>query len=393
MNRIYLDYNATTPLCAEAREAMIQYLDRIYGNPSSLHWAGQQARKGLDQARAEVAKLFGVSHETIFFTSGGTEAANLAIHGILLAMGDATGGGPGRVTRWQIPHIVASSVEHHSVLEPLQSLQSRGEIEIDWIPVDSLGGIDPEEIAKKIRPETVLVAMMFANNETGNIYPVNAVGEIARKHEVPFFSDGVQVAGKLPINLEKLPIDLFSFSAHKFGGPKGVGGLYIRKGLKISPLIEGGGQEGKRRGGTENVAGIIGLAAALKKSYSDCEREVRALASLRNRLQEAVLDIPGSRLHGDPDHRLANTLNVGFQGIDSEILLILLDQEGIAASNGAACSSGTLEPSHVLIAQGLSTKEARGAVRFSLGRETTNEEIETVSRVLPGIVDRLRSSQ
>ena len=376
VNRIYLDHNASTPVCPEARGAMITALDQI-GNPSSIHWAGQAARKALDDARAKVARIFNVTPGEILFTSGGTEAANLAIKGIL---GNRTGKS----------HVIASSVEHHCVLDPLRSLERSGAIEVTWLPVDKLGRIGPEEIRRAIRPATRLICMMFANNETGNIHPIAAIGRIAREAGVPFFCDGVQATGKLPIDLKLLPVDLFSFSAHKFYGPKGVGGLFVRKGLRLASLIAGGGQEMGRRGGTENLPGIIALAAALERSYRDLEAEMRRGALLRDRLQQGVLDIPGSRIHGDPDHRLPNTLNCGFEGIDSETILVALDREGVAASSGSACTSGTIEPSHVLIAMGIGLREARGAVRFSLGKGTTGQEIEELTGRLPEIVERLR---
>ncbi len=356
---------------------MAPYLAETFGNPSSIHWAGQTARKGLDDARTNVARIFNVSTDEIVFTSGGTEAANLAIVGLLQ-------------NRSGKSHVIASSVEHHCVLGPLNRMESAGEIEVSWLPVDGMGRIEPEEVRRAIRPDTGLIAVMFANNEIGNIYPVAAIGRIAREAKVPFFCDGVQAAGKLPLDLKLLPVDLLSFSSHKFYGPKGVGGLFVRNGSKLAPLIAGGSQEMGRRGGTENLPGIIGLAAALEKSYRELETEGRREQVLRDRLQQGVLDIPGSRIHGDPDHRLPNTLNVGFEGIDSETVLVALDREGVACSSGSACASGTIEPSHVLLAIGFSPREARGAVRFSLGRRTTEQEIDQTGQRLRKIVSRLR---
>ncbi|MBI2083959.1 MAG: cysteine desulfurase [Deltaproteobacteria bacterium] len=381
--KVYLDYNATTPLADEARIAMEPYLNGKFGNPSSLHWAGQEARKGLDEARAEVAKIFHVGEGEIYFTSGGTEAANLALNGILMTRKYRLLSGK--------PHVIASPIEHHSVLEPIQVLEKRGELSVSWLTVDAAGQIDPDEVRKLIHPETALIAMMFANNEIGNIYPITAVGRIAREHKIPFFCDGVQAVGKLPIDLTLLPIDLFSFSAHKFYGPKGVGGLFARKGTRLESLLVGGSQERGKRGGTENLAGIVGLAGALKKVYGELEIEMRREAGLRDRLQEMLLCIPGAKVYGDPQSRVGNTLSIGFEGIASEMILVAMDREGIAASNGAACVSGALEPSHVLLAMGCSQLEAKGAVRFSIGRETTEEEIEYVGKILPNVVNRLRN--
>lgn len=380
--RVYLDYNATTPLAEEAQVAMGPYLKDRFGNPSSLHWAGQEARKGLDQARADVANLFHVQEEKIYFTSSGTEAANLAIYGLLTRRY--------RLSSGQRFHIIASPVEHHAVLEPIRLLEKRGEATVSWLSVDSEGRIDPDQLKTLICPETSLIAVMFANNEIGNIYPVTAIGRIAREHRIPFFCDAVQAVGKLPIDLSLLPIDLMSFSAHKFYGPKGIGGLFVRKGTLFDSLIVGGSQERGKRGGTENLAGIVGLAAALQKAYGDLETETRREADLRDRLQARILEIPDVRIYGDSDGRIGNTLNVGFEGIESELILVALDREGIAASNGSACVSGALEPSHVLLAMGCSPAEAKGAIRFSLGRGTTADEIDHVGSVLPEIVQRLR---
>ncbi|MBI4196313.1 MAG: cysteine desulfurase [Deltaproteobacteria bacterium] len=377
MKKVYLDYNATTPLDLRVKQVIDRFLVNSYGNPSSLHWAGAEARKGIDEAHSIVAGSFGVSPDEIVFTSGGTESANLAIHGIL---GNLQKSG----------HVITSSVEHHAVLEPLQTLAQIGRIELSHLRVDTKGRLNPDDVVRLIREETALIAVMYANNETGNLFPIETIGRIARERKIPFFCDGVQVAGKRAINLGRLPVDLFSFSAHKFYGPKGVGGLYVRKGLKLKPLIEGGAQEMKRRGGTENVAGIIGLAQALKVSLEEMEREKARLKRLRDLLEERIRSIPGACIYGDLENRLENTTFAGFDRIDSETILIALDRHGIAASNGAACSSGTLEPSHVLMAMGFSEREAKGAVRFSVGRFTTEEEIHTVGEKLPEIVSHLR---
>lgn len=385
MRRVYLDYNATTPVDPAVREVMLPYLGEEYGNPSSLHWAGARARKGLEEAREKVAKNLHCEPREIVFTSGGTESINLAIKGLLATKRYQVPSGRG------VPHLVTTPIEHQAVLQSVESLEKEGWIEVTRLAVDSKGDIDLEELRGSIRENTVLISLMFVNNETGNIYPISSIGRLARERGVIFHTDAVQAVGKLPIDLSRLPIDLFSFSSHKIYGPKGVGALYIRKGVKVAPLIHGGAQELEKRGGIENLPGIVGFGEAMERIHKDLEQESARLAGLRDRLQRGLVELlPGIRIHGDEDHRVSNTLHVSFEGITSETILVALDREGIAVSSGSACASGALEPSHVLMAMGISKGEAKGAVRFSLGRGTTEEDIAYTLEKMPEIVKRLR---
>ena len=376
MKRIYLDYNATTPVDPAVREAMLPCLGEEFGNPSSMHWAGARAKKALEEAREKMARSLQCRPEEIYFTSGGTESVNLAIKG---AVSEGS-------------HIITTQIEHKAVLESIEEIEGEGKVEVTRLGVDSSGDIDLEELKNAIREKTVLISVMFVNNEIGNIYPVAAVGRICRERGILFHTDAVQALGKLPLDLSLLPVDLMSFSAHKIYGPKGVGALYIRKGVKVRPLLHGGAQEMEKRGGTENLPGIVGFGEAIAKAQQDLDPEEERLRRLRDRLQNQLLaTVPGTHIHGNPDHRVANTLNLSFEGIASETILVALDREGIAVSSGSACASGALEPSHVLLAMGVPRGEAKGSLRFSLGRGTTENDIDYVLEKMPQVIERLRT--
>jgi cysteine desulfurase len=375
MRKVYLDYNAATPVDPEVKEAMIPYLGEEFGNPSSLHWAGGRAKKALDESREKIARCLSCRPEEIYFTSGGTESINLAVKGVII---------PGS-------HLITTQIEHKAVLESVEDLEREGRIEVTRLSVDSSGDIDLEELKSAIRENTVLVSVMFVNNEIGNIYPITAIGRICRERGIFFHTDAVQALGKLPIDLSLLPVDLTSFSAHKIYGPKGVGALYIKRGVKIRSLIHGGAQEMEKRGGTENLPGIVGFAEAVRKADQGLDLESERVRRLRDRLQnQLVASVPGTKIHGNPDHRVANTLNLSFEGIESELILIALDREGIAVSSGSACASGAVKPSHVLLAMGVKPGKAKGAIRFSLGRGTTENDIDYVLQKMSEIVKRLR---
>ena len=379
--RIYLDHNATTPLHAHVREAMVRAFTEDLGNPSSVHSSGQRAKAAIDDGRSSVAALVQADPGDIVFTSGGTEADNMALRGAVLAR--AASGRRG---------LVVSAIEHEAVLNTAKALQQDG-IPVTIVPVDATGIVDPAAVAAAIGPETALVSVMHANNEVGTIQPILAVAEAARAAGAWFHTDAVQSAGKLPIHLRdwsKIGVDLLSISAHKFNGPTGVGALWVRRGVTLAATATGGRHERNRRAGTENVLGIIGMGAAADAARTTLS-DMAAIAARRDRLEAAVLaTIPGTIVNGDPARRVANTSNIGFAGIEAEALLIALDLEGIAVSTGAACSSGTLEPSHVLKAMGLPRERTRNSLRFSLGHSTTDADIDRVLSVLPGLVDKLR---
>jgi cysteine desulfurase len=376
---IYLDHAATTPVRVEAVAAMAPFLGMTFGNPSSIHGIGQEARRALDDARDTVARAIGALGEEIVFTSGGTEAVNLALTGVFLASRDE-----GR------NHIVTVATEHHAVLDTCDFLRTLG-AEVTVLPVDGEGRVDPAAVAAAIRPATCLVSVMAANNEIGTLGPLAEVVEVARSGGVSLHTDAVQWIGALPFNLSAIGVDLLSLSAHKFGGPKGAGALFVRRGVRLTPWLHGGGQERGRRAGTENVAGIVGMARALELAVAEIPSEAPRLTRLRERLWEGVqATIPDVMLNGHPTQRLPNNLNVAFAGVDSELLLLNLDLAGIAASAGSACTAGSLEPSHVIEALGASPERLRGSIRFSLGRGTREGEIETVLERLGEIVERLR---
>jgi cysteine desulfurase len=375
---IYLDYNATTPLCDDAREAMLPYLDRHFGNPSSVHAAGRAARAAIDNARDKLAALLRVKPHELIFTSGGTEACNLAVLG--LARRPSSRGG----------HVISNKAEHHAVLNALEYLEKRESFEVTWLNVSRKGFVDLDQLAAAIRPETRLVSIMTANNETGIIQPMREISQICRERGVLLHSDMVQSFGKIENDLSL--VDAASFAAHKFYGPKGVGFLFLRSGLSIQPIMFGGAHENERRPGTENVAAIAGMAAAAEWTMRDRESEQEREARLRDDLWTRISqNVPDGKQNGANAPRLANTLNVSLLGLDSEMLLIALDVEGVCASSGSACMVGSVVASHVLLAMGLPIERALSAVRFSLGKWTTGDEIKAAGDAVRKIVDRLET--
>jgi len=378
---IYLDYAATTPLDPRVLEAMMPYLTEKFGNPNSIHAFGREARKAVDEAREKIAALLNCRPSELVFTSGGTESDNLALRGVASAY------------RQKGNHIVTTAIEHHAVLHTCRALQDEG-FEVTYLPVDEHGLVAPEQVAEAITDRTILVSIMHANNEIGTMEPladiVRAVKE--KRPDVLVHTDAVQTVGHIPVDVEALGVDLLSFAAHKFYGPKGVGGLFVRRGFKLVPQLTGGGQERNRRSGTENVAGIVGMAKALEIAVAEMPTEIPRLQTLRDELINGVLaQIPDSRLNGHPTQRLPHNANFSFFGVEGEALLLQLDLHGIAASSGSACTSGSLEPSHVLLALGLSREWALGSLRLTLGRFTTRQHLERVLSVLPPIVEKLRA--
>jgi cysteine desulfurase len=375
---VYLDYNATTPLCDAAREAMLPYLDRLFGNPSSVHAAGRAARAAIDTARDKLAGLLRVKPHELIFTGGGTESCNLAVLG--LARYSSSRGG----------HVISNKAEHHAVLNAFEYLEKREGFEVTWLNVSREGIVDLDQLTAAIRPETRLVSIMNANNETGVIQPMREVSQICREHGVLLHSDMVQAFGKLNVDLSL--IDAASFAAHKFYGPKGAGILFLRSGLSIQPIMFGGAHENERRPGTENVAAITGMAAAAEFTLHDRESEQEREAQLRDEFWRRISeDVPDAKQNGANSPRLANTLNVSLLGLDSEMLLIALDLEGVCASSGSACMVGSVVASHVLLAMGLPMERARSAVRFSLGKWTTADEIKAARDAVQKIVERLQT--
>jgi cysteine desulfurase len=378
---IYLDHAATTPVDERVVEAMLPYFTARPGNPSSIHQAGRAALEALDDARETVAAVLGASRKEIIFTGGGSEADNLAIKGVALAQRQAGKGA----------HVITSAIEHHAVLHAVEYLATFG-FEITVLPVDSDGLVRPGDLCAALRPDTVLVSLMYANNEIGTIQPLSELGAICREHGVPLHTDAVQAAGSLALNVDALNVDLLTLAAHKFYGPKGVGALYVRRGIPLLPQINGGGQERRRRAGTENVAGIVGMATALRLAEERRAAFAADSAALRDRLIAGVLrQIPYSSLNGHPARRLPNNVNIAFEFVEGESVLLLLDQQGIAASSGSACTSGSLEASHVLLALGVPYERAIGSVRFTLGTSTTASEIDDLLGILPPLIARLRS--
>jgi cysteine desulfurase len=378
MKRIYFDYNATTPIAPEVLAAMLPYLTEEFGNASSIHAYGQNAREAVEQARSSVAALVGARAADIMFTSGGTEANNHAILG-------AAGAAPGKRK-----HVITSAIEHVAVLDSCKALANSG-IDLTILPVDRQGLVNPEEVRQAIRPETVLITLMLANNEIGTIEPIEEIGKIAAEKGIVFHSDAVQAAGKIPIDLDKLGVNLLSISAHKFCGPKGVGALYIRKGTQLDPLMYGGHSERDRRPGTEDVAAIAGMGKAAELARTGMRKESEHIRGLRDRLERGLLDrVPHSWVNGGRAPRVPNTSNLTFPFIEGESMVIALDLKGIACSTGAACSSGAVEPSHVLLALGLAPEDARATLRLSLGHQTTDEEIDFALETIPPVIERLR---
>lgn len=377
---IYLDYNATTPLDARVLEAMLPSMQTAFGNASSIHSAGQHARAAVDRARESVAALIGANPAEIVFTSGGTEADNLALIGLVSAASSS----PRK-------HVITTAIEHHAVLNACQELGRRG-IDVTYVPPRTNGIVDAQDIRRAITPETILISVMHANNEIGTIQPVEEIGRVAAEADVYFHCDAVQSAGKLRLDVNRLGVDLLSISAHKFYGPKGVGALYVRPGTRLEPLFFGGHHERDRRPGTENVPGIVGIGKAAELARAHLDEDTSCISVLRDGLETALLDsIPEARLNGNSGPRVCNTTSITFTGAGGEAILIALDLEGIACSTGAACSSGSVEPSHVLTAIGLSDDDARSTLRFSVGRGTTADEIDTAVEVIPRVVERIRS--
>ena len=375
---IYLDYNATTPLCDSAREAMLPYLDRHFGNPSSVHAAGREARAAIDDARDKLAGLLHVKPHEIIFTGGGTESCNLAVLGLARCRMERGG------------HVISAKTEHHAVLNAVEHLEKHEGFEVTWLNASRDGIVDLDQLAKSIRPETRLVSIMTANNETGVIQPMREISQICREKGVLLHSDMVQSFGKIETDLSL--VDAASFAAHKFYGPKGAGFLFLRSGLSIQPIMFGGAHENERRPGTENVAAIAGMAVAAEWTFRDCEHEQEREAPLRDELWMRISkSVPDAKQNGTNAPRLANTLNVSLLGLDSETLLIALDLEGVCASSGSACMVGSVVASHVLLAMGLPIERARSAVRFSLGKWTTADEIKATGDAVRKIVDRLNT--
>jgi cysteine desulfurase len=378
--RIYLDHNATTPLHPAVAVAMSAALREDFGNPSSLHHFGQRAKAAVDQARSAVAALIGAEASDVVFTSGGTESDNLAIRGAVEAL-ERTGR----------RHLIASAIEHEAVLNTLKALAKRG-WQATLLPVDETGIVSPDALSEAITDETALVSVMHANNEIGTVQPVAELARIAHGRGALFHTDAVQSAGKIAVDVKMLGVDLLSISAHKFYGPKGIGALWLRRGLRLQPLMTGGKQERNRRAGTENVPGIVGMGTAAALARAKMGEEAARLATLRDRLEEGILRaVPGTAVNGAQAARVPNTANVSFDRVEAESLLIALDLDGVAVSTGSACSSGTLEPSHVLKAMGFPAHRTQNSIRFSLGAGNTDADIDRVIAILPGIVEKLRA--
>jgi len=379
MNRIYLDYAATTPTHPEVIKAMMPYFTESFGNPSSIYSYGQEAKDAVERARSKVATLIGAKSDEVVFTGSGTEADNFAVKGVAWSR-QAKGN-----------HIITSSIEHHAVLETCKFLEKQG-FSITHLPVDGYGIVDPNDVKKAITKKTILISVMHANNECGTIEPIAEIGKIAKEAEICFHTDAVQTAGHIPLDVNKLKVDLLSISAHKLCGPKGVGALYIRKGTRISSFMHGGSQERGRRASTENVSGIVGFGKATEIAQQEIPQEAQRLTALRDRLIKGILEgIEYTQLNGHPVKRLPNNANVSINYIEGESILLNLDLDGICASTGSACSSEDLAPSHVLMAMGLPHLQAHSSLRFSLGKWTTEEDINKVLDILPGIVFKLRA--
>jgi cysteine desulfurase len=389
MRRVYLDNNATTPVLPEVLEAMRPYFGEHFGNASSIHHHGQETRAAVERARESVAALLGCRASEVVFTSGGTEGDNLAIFG-LARSGD---------------HAITSTIEHHAVLNACKHLAKYRETtgcEVTYIPVDGRGLVDPADVKRAIRPNTKLITIMLANNETGVVQPVAEIGKIAAEADVYFHSDGVQAAGKIPIDVNQIGCDLLTISGHKLHGPQGVGALYVRKGTRLEPMLHGGSHERSRRAGTENVPGIVGLGKAAELASAgfergddhdddrDDDRDDRKMAAARDKLERELLEIEATGLNGEGAPRVPNTTNIYFDGIEGEALVIALDLKGLAVSTGAACSSGAIEPSHVLTAMGLRPDRARASIRFSLGKQNTPEDVDFALGLVPEVLARLR---
>jgi cysteine desulfurase len=379
MRRIYLDYAATTPTHPDVSKAMRPFLRDTFGNPSSMHSAGQEARVAVEEARDKVASLIGAGSEEIVFTSGGTEADNFALKGVAYANDGKRN------------HIITSSVEHHAVLETCKFLERLG-FTVTYLPVNGYGLVDPDDVRKAITGKTLLVSVMHANNEVGTIEPIAEIGKIAREAGISFHTDAVQTAGHIPVKVDDLGVDMLAMSAHKLGGPKGVGALYVRKGTRMVSFLHGGEQEKGRRASTENVPGIVGFGKAAETALRESDREAKRLTALRDKLTEGLMERMGHvHLNGHPTRRLPNNVNMSVAGAEGEHMLLSLNALGICVSTGSACSSSSSEPSHVLLALGLSHEQARGSIRLSMGRETAERDINRVLAVLPEVVHELRA--
>ena len=379
MGRIYLDYAATTPVHPEVVKAMLPYFSDVFGNPSAIYSYGQEAAAALEEARAKVAGLIGSRSEEIVFTSGGTEADNMALIGVANAM------------RSRGNHIITTAIEHHAIIETAKFLEKNG-FELTYLGVDDQGIVDPDDVRRAITDKTILVSVMLANNELGTIQPLAEISRITRQAGVYLHTDAVQAVGRIPVNVDELGVDLLSMSAHKLYGPKGVGALYIRKGVRMDPITHGGGQERARRSGTQNVAGIVGLSRATELAGQEMAAEAERLTPLRDRLIQGILKgIDHSYLNGHPVKRLPNNANLSFDYVEGESMCLNLDLKGICVSTGSACSSSNLEPSHVLLAMGVPSQLAHGSLRFTLGKWTEPEDIDRVLEVLPPIVAKLRA--
>ena len=379
MRKVYLDNAATTALSPKVLEQMMPYLTTIYGNPSSPHSFGQEARRGVEHARDQVAKALNALPEEIIFTGCGTESDNTVLFGV--------------AERYKSKgnHIITTNVEHHAILHTCEALEKRG-IEVTYLPVDENGMVTAEQVANAITDKTILVSIMFANNEVGTIMPVTEIGKVCRERGVLFHTDAVQAVGHVPIAVKAMNIDMLSMSAHKFHGPKGVGALYMKKGIRLPAYVMGGAQERNRRAGTENVAGVVGLGAAIELATQNLEESAARMTKLRDKLIAGIAErIPEVKLNGHPTLRLPNNVNYSIKYIEGESILLMLDMNGIAASSGSACTSGSLDPSHVLLALGLSHEVAHGSVRLTLSDETTEEDIDYVLEVLPKVAERLRA--
>jgi len=387
MNRVYFDYNATTPVEPEVLDAMLPYFSGEFGNAASIHTPGQRARGAVETAREQVAALIGARAQEIVFTSGGTESDNHAVFGVVV---QAFLPVPTSKNPDPSPHIITTAIEHEAVLNACQALEKSG-VRVTFLAANREGQIDLDELRQAVRPETVLITVMHANNELGTVQPLEEVGRIAKERDIYFHTDAVQSAGKVPIEVNQLGVDLLSLSAHKFYGPKGIGALYIRGGTRLRQLLYGGHHQRGFRPGTENVAGIVGLGKAAEIARESLAADARRVSTLRDKLEQGLLArVPHARVNGGASSRTPNTTNLVFPGIEGEALLIALDLKGLACSTGAACSSGAVEPSHVLTAIGLPPEEARASLRFSLGRHTTEQEIDFALQVVPSAVEQLR---
>ena len=378
MNQIYLDHSATTKLKKEVLDTMLPFLTEQYGNPSTIYTLGREAKKAMDIAREQVAKALNAKTNEIFFTGSGTESDNWAIKGIAYA------------NKEKGKHIIATNIEHHAVLHTCEFLEKEG-FDITYVPVDNQGIVDLDELKKAIRPDTILISVMLANNEIGTIQPIKEISHIAKEHGIYLHTDAVQAVGNIPVDVEDLGVDLLSLSGHKIYGPKGVGVLYIKSGTKISSFVHGGGQERGKRAGTENVANIVGIGSAIELATEDISQYSTHLQELRDMAIEGILkEIPHTRLNGHREKRLPGNVNISFEYIEGESILLMLDSKGIAASSGSACTSGSLDPSHVLLAIGLPHEIAHGSLRLTFGQENTKEDVKYLLETLPPIIEGLR---